>query len=124
MDFTSLIPKYVYTTLTMSYGSYFKVNTIVRTSLIDANDFYFAGKTIYLTDGINTKTLPTATGYVMAGKTSDKTKSYFNFPSGYSLSLQNTCTIDFVSAGFTVTGVNDGGLSSITFTQPTASSYN
>ena len=102
MDFTSSIPKYVYTTLTMSYGSYFRVNTIIRTSVTDANDFYYAGKAIYLTDGINTKTLPTATGYVMTGKTSDKTKSCFSFPSGYSLSLQNTCTIDFVSAGFTV----------------------
>ncbi len=102
MDFTSSIPKYVYTTLTMSYGSYFRVNMISRTSLTDANDFYFAGKAINLTDGINMNTLPTATGYVMAGKTSDKSKSYFRFPSGYSLSLQNTCTIDFVSAGFTV----------------------
>ncbi len=56
MDFTSSIPKYVYTTLTMGYGSYFRVSTISRTSLTDANDFYFAGKAIYLTDGIITKT--------------------------------------------------------------------
>ena len=87
MDFTSSIPKYVYTILTMSHGSYFSVNTITRTSLTDANDFYFAGKAINLISGTNTKTLPTATGYVMAGKTSDKTKSCFSFPSGYSLSL-------------------------------------
>ena len=100
MDFTSSIPKYFYTILTMSHGSYFKVNTITRSSLADANDFYFAGKAINLTDGINTKTLATATGYVMAAKTSDKTKNCFNFPFGYSLSLQNTCTIDFLSVAF------------------------
>ena len=116
MDFTSSIPKYVYTTLTMSHGSYFSVNTITRSSLTDANDFYFAGKAINLSDGINPKTLPTATGYVMAGKTSDKTKSCFSFPSGYSLILQNTCTIDFVSAGFTVIGGTGSGLSPTTFT--------
>ncbi len=115
MDFTSATPKYVYTTLTMSYGSYFRVNTITRSSLTDANDFYFAGKAIYLTDGINKKTLPTATGYVMTGKTIDKTKSCFSFPSGYSLILQNTCTIDFLSVGFTVT-VGATVLSPIPFT--------
>ncbi len=125
MDFTSSIPKYVYTKLTMSHGFYFSVNTIARTSLTDANDFYFAGKAINLSDGINTKTLPNATGYVMAGKTSDKTKSYFNFPSGYSLSLKNTCTINFVSVAFTVTVVNGGGIGSPSNPKyPTASSYN
>ncbi len=51
----------------------------------------------------------------MTGKTSDKTKSCFSFPSGYSLSLQNTCTIDFVSAGITVTA-GATVLSPITFT--------
>ncbi len=47
----------------------------------------------------------------MTGKTSEKTKSCFSFPSGYSLILQNTCTIDFVSPGFTVTG-GTGGIGS------------
>ncbi len=51
----------------------------------------------------------------MTGKTSDKTKSCFSFPSGYSLSLQNTCTIDFVSAGFNVIAASTI-LSPITFT--------
>ena len=59
----------------------------------------------------------------MTGKTSDKTQSCFSFPYRYSLSLQNTCTEDSVSAGFTVEW-NTGGFPSITFTQPTASSYN
>ncbi len=56
MDFTYSNPKYVYKILTMSHGSYFSVNTITRSSLTDANDFYFAGKAIYLTDGTITKT--------------------------------------------------------------------
>ena len=57
----------------MSSGSAFKVNTLVRTSLTDANDFLFVGKAQSLTDGTLTKTFPTATGYVMKAKTNDST---------------------------------------------------
>ena len=87
IDFTSLPPKYVYTVLTMSSGSSFSVNCIVRTSLTDGNDFYFAGKAQSLTDGTNTQTFTSGYGYVMKGKTTDSTKNCFSFPSGYSLSL-------------------------------------
>ncbi len=79
--------KYFYTILSMSSGSTFSVNTIRKTSQTDANDFFFAGKAQILTDGINSKIFPTATGYLMKGKTSDSTKNCFSFPSGYSLSL-------------------------------------
>ena len=44
IDFTTSPYKYVYTALTMSSGSTFSVNCIVRTSQTDANDFFFAGK--------------------------------------------------------------------------------
>ena len=71
MDFSTAAPKYVYTALSMSSGSGFTVNTLVRTSLTDANDFLFAGKAQSLTDGTLTKTFTTATGYVMKGKTTD-----------------------------------------------------
>jgi hypothetical protein len=73
MNFTALPYKYVYTALSMSSGSGFSVNTLARTSLTDANDFLFAGKAQSLTDGITTKTFPTATGYVMKAKTTDST---------------------------------------------------
>ena len=82
-----LSPKYVYTTLSMSSGSSFSVNSIIWTSLTDANDFLFAGKALNLTDGTIIKSFPTATGYVMKGKTSDSTLNCYSFPSGYSLSL-------------------------------------
>ena len=72
MNFTSPY-KYVYTALSMSSGSGFSVNTLVRISLTDTNDFLFAGKAQSLTDGIITKTFPTPTGYVMKGKTTDST---------------------------------------------------
>ena len=55
----------------MSSGSGFTVNTLVRISLTDANDFLFAGKAQSLTDGITTKTFPTGIGYVMKGKTTE-----------------------------------------------------
>ena len=44
MDFTPTSLKYVYTSLSMSFGSSFSVNSIARGSQIDGNDFYFAGK--------------------------------------------------------------------------------
>jgi len=44
MDFTPSSLKYVYTAFTMSSGLRFSVNSLVRTSLTDANDFLFAGK--------------------------------------------------------------------------------
>jgi hypothetical protein len=73
MDFSTVTPKYVWTALSMSSGSGFTVNTLARISRTDANDFLFAGKAQSLTDGTLTKTFPTATGYVMKGKTTDST---------------------------------------------------
>ena len=87
MDFTPTVLKYVYTSLTMSSGQFFSVNSIFRTSQTDPNDFYFAGKAKSLTDGTTTQTFTTARGFVMKGKTSDSTRNSFNFVSGYSLSL-------------------------------------
>ena len=87
MDFSASSLNYVYTTLSISSGSSFSVNSIIRTSLKDGNDFYFAGKAQILTDGTSTQTFRTSYGYVMSGKTTDSTKNCFSFPSGYSLSL-------------------------------------
>ena len=47
----------------------------------------------------------------MKAKTSDSNINCFTFPIGYSLSLANTCTIDFVLTGFGVAGVDNNGLS-------------
>ncbi len=109
MDFSTTTPKYIYTALTMASGLPFSVTSLTRTSQIDANDFLFAGKAQILTDGINIQTFPTSYGYVMKAKTSDSNINCFNFTIGYSLSLANTCTIDFVAA-FTVGGANNNGL--------------
>ena len=54
MDFTPSTLKYVYTILSMSSGSSFSVNCILRTSITDANDFMFAGKTQSMTNGTTT----------------------------------------------------------------------
>ncbi len=106
MDFSTVIPKYVYTALTMASGIPFSVTSLTRTSQTDANDFLFAGKAQSLTDGINTQTFTTSYGYVMKAKTSDSNQNCFIFPDGYSLSLANTCTLDFV-IGFSVGGGNN-----------------
>lgn len=71
MDFSPTSLNYVYTTLTIGSGQSFKVNSIVRTSLTDPNDFYFAGKAQSLTDGALTKKFSLATGYVMMAKTNN-----------------------------------------------------
>ncbi len=114
MDFSTTTPKYIYTALTMASGIHFSVTSLTRTSQTDANDFLFSGKAKSLTDGINTQTFPTSYGYVMKGKTSDSDKNCFSFSSGYSLSLANTCTVDFILTGFTVTANDDSGLSLVT----------
>jgi hypothetical protein len=65
IDFTVSSLKYVYTAFTSSSGSLFSVNSLVRTSQTDANDFLFAGKAKSLTDGTTTLTFNTSYGYVM-----------------------------------------------------------
>ena len=87
MDFTTYPYKYIYSTLSMSSGSFFSVNSIVRTSLTDANDFFFAGKAQRLTNETITLTFATGQGFIMSGKTNNSTQNCFSFSSGYSLSL-------------------------------------
>jgi hypothetical protein len=100
MDFSTVTPKYVYTKLAMASGLPFSVTSLSKISQTDANDFLFAGKAQILTDGTNTQTFSTSYGYVMKGKTSDSNQNYFSFPDGYSLSLANICTVNFVLTGF------------------------
>ncbi len=108
MDFSTATPKYVYSALTMASGLPFSVTSLTRSSQTDANDFLFAGKAKSLTNGTNTITFPTSYGYIMNGKTNDSNKNCFSFPDGYSLSLSNTCTVDFVIA-FIVYGASNNG---------------
>jgi hypothetical protein len=108
MDFSTTTPKYVYTILTMASGLPSSVTSFTRTSQTDANDFLFAGKAKRLTDGISTQTFPTSYGYVMNAKTSDSNQNCFTFPDGYSLSLSNTCTIDFGTIPTFTVGGTDG----------------
>ncbi len=44
MDFSSETYSYVYTKISMSSVSTFSVNSIIRISMTDSNDFLFAGK--------------------------------------------------------------------------------
>jgi hypothetical protein len=47
----------------------------------------------------------------MKAKTSDSNKNCFTFPNGYSLSLANTCTINFLpTTGFNVYEGNGVGI--------------
>jgi hypothetical protein len=109
MDFSTVLPKYVYTVLTMASGLPFSVTSLTRTSQTDANDFLFAGKAQSLTDGINTQIFPTSYGYVMKAKTSDSNINCFSFPNGYSLSLANSCIVNFETTGFYIHGVDNSG---------------
>ena len=69
----------------MGFGSSFSVNTIVCTSATSANDFYFAGKTKSLTDGIKTKTFSSEVGFVMKAITTNQDLTCFNLSFGYSM---------------------------------------
>ena len=63
----------------------------------------FAGKAQSLTDGTAiSKTFSNSISFIMKGKTSDPTVNCFSFPSGYSLSLKNTCTVLFINGGFSM----------------------
>ncbi len=110
MDFSTTIPKYIYTALTMASGLPFSVTSLTRTSQTDANDFIFAGKAKSLTDGTNIQTFATSYGYVMKAKTSDSNINCFSFLIGYSLSLANTCTINFVPLGIGIGGYDNSGI--------------
>ncbi len=95
----------------MVSGLPFSVTSLTRTSQTDPNDFLFAGKAKILSDGTNTQTFATSYGYVMKAKTSDSNINCFSFLNGYSLSLANACTLDFVpTSGFIITGTNNSGL--------------
>ena len=83
VDFSTLL--YAGISLTIGSGSSFSVNTIVSTSITNANDFYFAGKTKSLTDGKITKTFSSEVGFVMKAITTNQDESCFSFSSGYSL---------------------------------------
>ena len=121
MDFTLTSLKYAYTTFQMSSGSSFSVNSIVRTSSTDANDFLFAGKTQSLTDGTKSLTFTTGYGYVMKAKTNESTQNYFNFASGFSISLQSTCTLPFINGGFEIRGWDELGADLVSPTPSTIS---
>ena len=54
----------------------------------------------------------------MKAKTTNSTQNCLNFISGYSLSLENPCTINFNSGGFILESGNTG-LDQITPSQPT-----
>ncbi len=108
MDFTPTVLKYVYTPLTMDSGQFFGVNSILRTSQTDPNDFLFAGKSKSLTDGTITQIFLSVTGFIMKGKTSDFTQNCFSFTSGYALSLSNLCTEPFMNANLGFNGGSGG----------------
>ena len=71
----------------MGFGSSFSVNTIVGGSAINANDFYFAGKTKSLTDGTKTKTFSSSVGFIMKANTANQDETCLSFSTGYALSL-------------------------------------
>ena len=85
IDFSSNPQKYITALLTIGSGTSFSVNTIVSTSVTNANDFYFAGKTKRLTDGIRTKTFSSEVGFVMKAITTNQDDTCFSFTSGYAL---------------------------------------
>jgi len=85
IDFSSDPPNYFTNSLTMASGSSLSVNTIVSTSIKNANDFYFAGKTKSLTDGRITKNFSSEVGFVMKPIITNQNETCFSFSSGFSL---------------------------------------
>ena len=107
----------------MGSGSSFSVNTIVTTSATNANEFYFAGKTKSLTDGAITKTFPSEVGFVMKALVINQDETCFRFTSGYSLSLQDACTINLLNLGWVFCDAG-GSYTLIGYLSLPSSSYN
>ena len=81
----------------MGSGSSFSVNTIVSKSALNANDFYFAGKTKSLTDGIITKTFLSEVAFIMKAMITNQDDTCFTFISSYALSLQDDCKLNLLN---------------------------
>jgi hypothetical protein len=77
-----------------------------------AKDFYFAGETESLTDGMTVKSFSYTVGFVMKSKINSLDESCFNFPTGYSIDMSTLTNIPFGAVSFLNLWTSDNNWSS------------
>jgi hypothetical protein len=64
------------------------------------NDFYFAGESQSLNNGMIVKSFGNTVGFIMKSKINSPDESCFNFPTGYSIELDDFTSIPFETPSF------------------------
>ena len=91
---------WIATDITIGSGSVFHIHTIASSPTANYNDFYFAGETESLTDGMTVKSFGKTVGFVMKSKINSPDESCFNLPTGYSIDMSVTLSVPFVIPSF------------------------
>jgi hypothetical protein len=92
--------KWIATDITIGSGSVFHIQTIAPSSAVSVNDFYFAGQTESLSDGMTIKSFSKTVGFIMKSKINSPDESCFNFPTGSSIDMSVGASIPFETASF------------------------
>jgi hypothetical protein len=91
---------WIATDITIGSGSAFHIHTIASSATASFDDFYFAGETQSLTDGMSVKSFGNTVGFVMRSKINSPDESCFNFPTGYSIDMNVTTSISSADPSF------------------------
>ena len=91
---------WIATDITIGSGSVFHIHTIASSPTASYNDFYFAGETESLTDGMTVKSFGKTVGFIMKSKINSPNESCFNLPTGYSIDMSVTVSISFAAPSF------------------------
>ena len=73
---------------------------IASSPTANSKDFYFVGETQSLTDGITVKSFNKTVGFIMKSKINSPEESCFNFPTGFSIELDEDLSISFGAPSF------------------------
>ncbi len=91
---------WIATDITIGSGSAFHIHTIASSPIAHYKDFYFAGETQSLTDGMTVKSFGNSVGFIMKSKINSPDESCFNLPTGYSIDMSGTTSIPCVTVSF------------------------
>ncbi len=106
---------WIATDITIGSGPAFHIHTIASSPTANANDFYFAGETESLTDGLTVKSFGNSVGFIMKSKINSPDESCFNLPTGYSIDMSVTESIPFGTPSYLNGGSNNWASISGTF---------
>jgi hypothetical protein len=91
---------WIATDITIGSGSVFHIYTIASSPTASYDDFYFAGQTQSLADGITVKSFGNTVGFIMKSKINSPDESCFNLPTGYSIDMSLLASIPFETASY------------------------